>query len=59
MKKENCCKNCANAEGYSGWEAHYCEGYKCYIRAEHYDCPLFIIDNENDREKVKWVKKCM
>lgn len=35
------CANCGNAENYSGFDDHYCQAYKCLIRAEHYDCEHF------------------
>lgn len=38
----NRCKNCGNAEGYSGVDEHYCNGFNCSIRAEHYNCSIFI-----------------
>lgn len=37
----NCCKNCANAIGYSGYEDHFCKVYDCGIRAEVYNCEDF------------------
>ena len=46
----NCCKNCANAKEYTGWYDHYCKGYHCNLRAEKYDCPLFIDDGEDQQE---------
>ena len=47
-EKENCCKNCENAKYYTGFDDFYCKGYKCGIRAEHYDCDLFIDNGEKD-----------
>lgn len=47
-KKENCCKNCANAKDYTGFSDHYCKAYYCGIRAEQYDCPQFIDEDEED-----------
>ena len=37
-----CCKNCANALGYSGWESHTCKATGYGIRAEVYDCEHFV-----------------
>ena len=47
-KKENCCKNCANAKSYTGWNGHYCKAFNCGIRGEQYDCSQFIDENEED-----------
>lgn len=53
-KKKNCCKNCANAKDYTGWNDHYCKAYNCGIRAEHYDCPKFINEDEEEGEWLNW-----
>ena len=37
----NCCKNCACADGYTGFDDFYCSAFKCWIRAEHYNCKHF------------------
>lgn len=44
--KNNCCKNCVNAQDYTGWEAHYCIAFGCCIRGEQYDCKKFIEEDE-------------
>lgn len=54
---ENCCKNCANAKGYTGWNDHYCKAFNCGIRAEHYDCPQFIDEDEEDADYLLLTKK--
>lgn len=56
--KENCCKNCDNAKGYTGFSDHYCRAFNCGIRAEQYDCSQFIYEdkeevcNEQDKNRV-------
>ena len=40
-KKVNCCKNCGNHGNYDGWNDFFCEYFRCYMRAEHYDCEGF------------------
>lgn len=47
--KENCCKNCKYAEGYSGLAEHYCSAKGHDIRGEQYDCPKF---KENKDEQT-------
>lgn len=49
-KKEHCCKNCANAKGYTGWNGHYCKAFNCGIRGEQYDCSQFIDEEDGDVE---------
>ena len=46
----NCCKNCTNACDYTGWYDFYCNGYNQHRRAEKYDCPKFIDNEENTQE---------
>jgi hypothetical protein len=38
---EKRCKNCYFAEGYNGFDDHYCEYSGHYMRAEEYDCEDF------------------
>lgn len=42
VRGKNCCKNCANAEGYSGYADHDCKALGHGIRAEVYDCEHFV-----------------
>lgn len=39
---KNCCKNCANADGYSGYNDHICKVTGRGVRAEVYDCEHFV-----------------
>lgn len=41
----HCCKKCANADGYSGYDEHFCKALNRRIRAEIYDCEHFIDDH--------------
>lgn len=45
LNKENCCKNCDNADRYGSLEGFYCTALNCNIRGEQYDCKEFYSEH--------------
>lgn len=48
--RENCCKNCANTDGYTGFSDFYCKAHSHGMRAEQYDC-LEFTDSEKSMNR--------